>query len=100
MKLNCWEFKKCGREINGTHELEFGVCPAHEEKRLHGIHGGTNAGRACWSVAGTMCGGKVQGTYAEKEKNCMICDFYKSVQKDEFGSFRMIMELRKMLSQN
>lgn len=98
MKLNCWEFKKCGRELNGAHEVEFGICPAYEERRLHGIHGGLNGGRACWAIAGTMCGGKVQGTYAEKEKNCLVCDFYKAVQKDEFGSFKMMHELRKKLN--
>lgn len=26
-KLNCWEFKKCGRETGGLKIKEMGVCP-------------------------------------------------------------------------
>lgn len=28
MKLNCWEFKKCGREPGGLKARERGACPA------------------------------------------------------------------------
>ncbi len=66
-KLNCWEFKKCGREAGGAKVQEFGNCPAFEE----------DAGEACWLVAGTFCGGEKQGTFAQKEHSCMKCDFYK-----------------------
>jgi len=97
LKKNCWEFKRCGREENGIDVYEHGVCPAYHETRLDGVHDGMNAGRACWAIAGTLCGGKVQGTYAEKEKNCLACDFYKSVYKEEFGNFMMILELRQKL---
>jgi hypothetical protein len=34
-------------------------------------------------VAGTFCGGKVQGSFAEKEITCMACDFYKRVKEEE-----------------
>lgn len=60
-KLNCWEFKKCGRDKTND-------CPAYPK-----------GGRVCYLVAGTMCGGKVQGTYAIKIDNCRSCDFYKGV---------------------
>ena len=43
-KINCWEFKKCCREQNGSQIDELGVCPVFEEKRLDGVHGGKNAG--------------------------------------------------------
>ena len=33
-------------------------------------------------VAGTLCGGKVQGTFALKLGNCQKCDFYKSEHYD------------------
>ena len=82
-KLNCWEHKKCGREPGGNKSSEFGVCPASTEKRLDGVHGGINAGRACWVVAGSMCNGKIQGTFAQKHKNCFICDFYLGVSQEE-----------------
>ncbi|MDR3568406.1 MAG: methyl-accepting chemotaxis protein [Syntrophobacteraceae bacterium] len=64
---NCWEFKKCGREKGGAKTKQFGVCPAYP-----------NHGKQCSQVAGTFCGGSVQGTYATKLNNCMKCDFYKS----------------------
>ncbi len=64
--MDCWEFKKCGREANGSKAGELGICPAYTQK----------AGTACWIVAGTFCGGEVQGSYAQKEANCMLCDFY------------------------
>lgn len=60
---NCWEFKGCGQNKSGG-------CPAFTE----------DAGRACWLVAGTMCGGRVQGTAAQKLGNCRDCDFYQKVK--------------------
>ena len=75
-RLNCWEFKKCGREPGGIKAVELGVCPASTEMRLNGVNNGKNAGRTCWAIAGTLCGGKVQGTFALKLGNCMNCQFY------------------------
>jgi predicted Ser/Thr protein kinase len=81
--MNCWEFKKCGREPGGRKAEELGVCPAAVESSYDGINFGENAGRICWAVAGTCCGGKVQGTFAEKRKTCVTCDFYQKVQEQE-----------------
>lgn len=81
--LNCWEFKKCGRQPGGDKVAELGVCPASEAKGLDGIHRGDNGGRACWIIAGTFCGGKVQGTHAAKQENCAQCDFLQQVMVDE-----------------
>lgn len=86
-KLNCWEFKKCGREQGGVKAGELGVCPSAIETRLDGTHGGTRAGRACWVVAGTLCGGKEQGTFAHKYHNCEKCDFYQTVKKEEGSQY-------------
>jgi hypothetical protein len=82
-KPNCWEFKKCGREPGGARIAELGVCAAATEALADGIHGGTNAGRACWAVAGTLCGGKVQGTYAAKFDNCLKCEFYLATAREQ-----------------
>jgi hypothetical protein len=82
-KLNCWEFKKCGREPGGDSVNDLGVCPAASETRLNGIHNGKNAGRACWVIAGTMCRGKIFGTFAEQYENCIACNFFKKVRKEE-----------------
>lgn len=89
LKTNCWEFKRCGREPGGRNQKELGICPATTEKRLDGIHGGKNAGRACWVVSGTFCGGVVQGTFARKFLNCEICEFYKSVKEEENPNFQL-----------
>jgi hypothetical protein len=87
MKSNCWEVKRCGREPGGAKSAELGVCPAATEVRLNTVHGGKRAGRACWVVAGTLCGGQVQGTFASKMDNCEKCEFYKSVMTEEFPGF-------------
>lgn len=85
-KLNCWEFKKCGREPGGSKAAELGVCPSSIDDSYHGVHGGFNAGRGCWAVAGTFCHGERQGTFAQKIANCVECDFLRKVLAEEFGS--------------
>lgn len=83
MKLNCWEFKKCGRQPGGAKVAELGVCIAAQDMRLNGVHGGKKGGRACWIIKGTLCGGQVQSVLASKLNNCINCEFYKSVLADE-----------------
>jgi hypothetical protein len=87
MKMNCWGIKKCGRHPNGDKVAELGICPASEDSTYHGKNNGTKAGRYCWRVAGTMCGGQVQGTWAMKIQNCAACDFFKLVEQEEGESF-------------
>ena len=86
-KLNCWEYKKCGRQPQGPHVKELGLCPASTETALDDVHDGTNAGRACWMVSGTYCKGVLQGTFAQKFKSCEACDFYQKVRQEEFPNF-------------
>lgn len=69
--MNCWEFKKCGRQAGGPKANEMGVCPAYPS---HGTQ--------CAKRTGTLCGGKVQGSFAMKLGSCMQCDFYKSEHYD------------------
>lgn len=88
MKLNCWQVKKCGREPGGPKVPEFGVCPAAAQAALDGINDGKNGGRACWVIAGTLCGGKVQGSYAAKLANCMQCEFFKQVAAEQGRAFQ------------
>jgi hypothetical protein len=58
----CWEKKGC---------LEKN-CPAYEH----------DCGR-CWLIAGTMCGGGVQGVFAKKYTTCSECEVFKeAVFKD------------------
>jgi len=92
-KANCWQVKRCGRETNGAKSAELGVCPASTERRVHGVNGGTNGGRGCWAIAGTLCGGSVQGSFASKVSNCMKCDFYQLVSTEEGGKQQSAKEI-------
>lgn len=82
-KQQCWEFKKCGREPGGEKVKELGICPAAIDTTSDGLNDGKNGGRMCWALAGTFCGGIVQGTFAQKQVSCMSCDFYKKVKEEE-----------------
>ena len=92
-KINCWEFKKCSREPNGSKVDELGICPSSIEMNLDGVHGGKNAGRACWVVGGTLCEGKIQGTFAKKYDSCFECDFFKTVKEEEGSALVMAIVL-------
>jgi hypothetical protein len=67
MVLKCWEYMACGREEGGANVKELGVCPAYPV-----------FGRVCAKIAGTFCKGEIQGYYAQKLKDCKVCDFYNS----------------------
>ena len=79
--------KICGREPGGAKVAELGICPAATEARLDGTHAGQNGGRACWVVAGTLCKGETQGTFAKKFEACEKCEFYLQVREEEFPKF-------------
>lgn len=98
-KLNCWEYMHCGRGPGGKMVAEKGVCPAAVEDSFDGINAGTNAGRVCWAVAGTCCGGKIQGTFAEKRGSCTSCKFYQTVQQEE-GNLKKINRFLTILPEN
>jgi hypothetical protein len=87
-KRNCWEIKRCGRELGGEEAYLLGVCPAATEIRLDGVHGGENAGRACWAVEGTMCYGRLQGHFIEKFKECAECEVYEVIKQEEDGNLQ------------
>ncbi|MGM0644639.1 MAG: protein kinase domain-containing protein [Thermodesulfobacteriota bacterium] len=82
-KENCWEYMKCGKEPGGANVSETGVCPAALDTSNDGVNSGKCAGRFCWAVAGTMCGGTNQENFAEKRKSCLKCRFYKKVRAQE-----------------
>lgn len=82
-RLNCWEVKRCGREPGGNKNGELGICPASTDASCTGINSGKNAGRICWAIAGTFCGGKVQGDFAQKSVSCMSCEVFKQIKVEE-----------------
>jgi len=85
-KMTCWEFKKCGRD--GANKAN--ACPAYT----------THNGHSCWRVAGTMCGGKVQGTFAEKYSNCMECDYYGYIKSNTMAPVKGVRPAFNRVSQN
>ncbi|MBU0508719.1 hypothetical protein KKH27_07785 [bacterium] len=97
-KINCWQFKRCGRQPGGSKAAEFGVCPAFIETRTHTINGGVNGGRACWAIAGTLCAGKVQGTFALKIGDCTACSFYVLVTLEESTTYVTGREILALLT--
>ena len=99
MRINCWQFKKCGREPGGTNVRELGICPVATTSAYEGINGGHNAGRYCWRVAGTLCKGEIQGNFAEKHKECEKCDFYQYVKNQEGNNFLSIVTLLKIIEE-
>jgi serine/threonine protein phosphatase PrpC len=89
-KQNCWEFMQCGREPGGRNTRKQGICPAAADTAFNNFNQGINAGRVCWLVAGTFCGGKVQGTFAEKHLSCKQCKFYQKVHAEEGDTIQSI----------
>jgi hypothetical protein len=89
LKMNCWQVKNCGRQPGGPKAAELGVCPA-ATAGSSGTNGGNHAGRVCWALAGTLCGGKVQGTFAQKVANCIQCPFYLTVKQEEGSAFKLL----------
>jgi len=97
-KINCWEFKKCGRELRGKKVDDLGICIAAADFSFDGINSGICGGRICWAVAGTLCGDKTQGTFADKRDSCLSCDFYKKVQEEE-GAANLRTKFLRYISQ-
>lgn len=68
---NCWEMQACGRESDGNKVAELGECIASQK----------GLGHSCWAIAGTLCGGMVQGSFNDKLESCLTCDVYKSYSR-------------------
>ena len=77
-KLNCWDFLKCGRG-----PATESPCPAAVDTSCDGVNEGTNAGRICWCVAGTLCFGKRQRDLPQKMNTCLSCEFFQKVKEEE-----------------
>ena len=86
-KKNCWQIKRCGRYPGGLKVKKLGACPAAMDVLSDGLNSGINGGRICWAIAGTFCGGKKQGTFAQKTVTCMVCDVFQQIRKEESSKF-------------
>ncbi|MCP4370520.1 MAG: hypothetical protein GY797_20765 [Deltaproteobacteria bacterium] len=100
MKMNCWEYKKCGREPGGDKIEELGLCPAATSEKMSTVNQGTNAGRICWIISGTLCNKEVQGEFTKKLGNCTKCDFFKKVFDEEGSEFNYGIRLLSKLKNN
>ncbi len=60
--LRCWEVNDCSNP----------ECPVY----------GRESQLRCWETAGTLCKGKVQGTFAQKLGDCRECEVYRAARKD------------------
>jgi hypothetical protein len=85
--LNCWEAMNCGRGP-GAHKVdEKEPCPVTTDTGCWGKNRGLFAGRYCWKVVGTQCGGEVQSEFAQKMMDCAMCEFFQRVKREEGSSF-------------
>lgn len=77
-KLNCWQFKNCGREKGGLLADVLGECPVSAALKYDGINDGRSAGRACWMIY-KLAAGECSG------QACHTCEFYRRVlfEQDE-----------------
>lgn len=87
---NCWEVMNCGRQSGVNNILKLKTCPVATPSEFDGTNNGKFTGRLCWTVAGTFCFGKKQGTFADKLMTCLYCDFFEKVKEEEGNNFILI----------
>lgn len=99
-KQNCWEYMMCGRHPGGH---SAAVCPVSVYEALHGIHGGKNAGRACWAIDNSLCPELMREAPEKKFSGCWKCNFYHHVKNEERSSphgfistYREMKKIREM----
>jgi hypothetical protein len=79
-KLNCWEYRNCGREKGGLMVSVLGECPASTSMAFDGINGGMAGGRACWMVRESNRLARIQTCNGA---SCNSCEFYRRVVHEE-----------------
>jgi hypothetical protein len=91
MVMNCWEFRRCGREPGGRLASQEGVCRAAVYEPADGYLGGTNGGTACCFIKGTVCeeSRHHQATYRGKSEGCWDCAFYRMLRREHGPAFSM-----------
>lgn len=82
-KLNCWEVKKCGREVGGEKAALLGVCPVAAEKNVNGLNGGINGGRICWVLAEEHFKNEISCSKLTRKDPCFSCEFRYKVTAEE-----------------
>ncbi|MEO5368630.1 MAG: hypothetical protein H7833_00995 [Magnetococcus sp. DMHC-1] len=73
-KINCWEFNACGKEER---------CSAGTSREFDGIFGGTNGGRFCAFIEGTLYKDDLSTGVRDKlMSHCLKCSFYEEITKE------------------
>jgi len=88
--MNCWEFKKCGREPDGENAEKLGVCETSVESKFDGINHGNNAGRYCWKVKISEENNNVADKTLSAIMTCIECDFFIKVKAEEKNIFNFL----------
>ncbi|MBI4690198.1 MAG: response regulator [Nitrospirae bacterium] len=63
----CWEVKNCN----------YTGCPVYGKRHVR-----------CWQIAGTHCGGVIQGQFAKKFTDCKECEVYKQATAEPIYEIR------------
>jgi hypothetical protein len=87
MKANCWNIKKCGRETGGSQAKSLEPCPAATAAIYNGINHGSNGGRYCWRISGTLCNGTPDAHFASKIETCGQCQVFRTIIREEGTNF-------------
>jgi hypothetical protein len=80
-KLNCWEYKNCGREAGGLLADIYGVCPVSIAMKFDGMNQGQAGGRVCWMVGKQAC--QCNSNTSQSLDPCNSCQFYRRVVFEE-----------------
>ena len=88
--MNCWEFKKCGREPGGKNSQRLGTCRASIENKFNGVNHGVNAGRYCWKVKISEENNNESDKTLSAIMNCIECDFFIKVKAEEKNKFNFL----------
>ncbi|MBF0621450.1 MAG: hypothetical protein HQL54_05945 [Magnetococcales bacterium] len=95
-KKNCWDFFECGRDIFSGHP-KGPVCNVSITTCHNGKNDGTNAGRYCWQMPGSICeesaikeagGREPRGGFSFKEERCRRCEFKELVKQEQGDAYR------------
>jgi hypothetical protein len=87
-KLNCWEFKKCGRQKGGLMVTVLGECQVSKYMKFDGLNEGIGGGRACWMVSHSPV--NQERPQRPCSRRCYTCEFYRRVvfEQEEKTCFR------------
>ena len=82
-RMNCWEFKQCGREPGGRNVEKYGRCSVPVSVEHNGMNNGKNGGRSCWILREAACEKIMRACRVDEIKECRQCRFHIHVKKSE-----------------